>query len=525
MQLPMHLKIGAGAAAAGVFGVLFGWVMFPAILKSQIKKEMALSKKTDTRAMWERIPFAMNFKVYMFNYTNPEEVQNGGIPIVKEIGPYHFDEWKEKVELEDSEENDTITYKKKDTFIFRPDLSGPGLTGEEIITMPHVVMISVATIVSKEKPKLTKTVGQAFNKIFEIQKDAFLRVKVLDILFRGFVVNCDQNDFGPKAVCTALKVEATNNIIIGPNKQYYFSIFGPRNGTIDPQTVTVKRGIKNIMDVGQVVALGGHPQIGLWRGKCDQFQGTDWTVFPPFLTEKDPLEVYFGDLCRNFRPWFQNKTNYHGIKTNRYVVNIGDLSNDPNLRCHCETDDTCPPKGLMSMKKCTNAPTFISLPHYLDSDPQLLTTVKGLNPDVNKHGIEIDFEPLSGTPMEAKLRVMFNMVLHQESQMELLRNLPNTMAPLFWMEEGLALDKDFVKMLKNQLFLPKKIVGALKWILVTIGIFGTAGSLIMHFKDDIMGMVGSSPGSSAKTKVNPETNQQKGISVIGGTQNLPKLDM
>lgn len=52
---------------------------------------MALSKKTDVRQMWEKIPFALNFKVYLFNYTNAEEVQKGAIPIVKEVGPYHFE--------------------------------------------------------------------------------------------------------------------------------------------------------------------------------------------------------------------------------------------------------------------------------------------------------------------------------------------------------------------------------------------------------------------------------------------------
>lgn len=52
---------------------------------------MALSKKTDVRKMWEKIPFALDFKIYIFNYTNVEEVQKGAAPIVKEIGPYHFE--------------------------------------------------------------------------------------------------------------------------------------------------------------------------------------------------------------------------------------------------------------------------------------------------------------------------------------------------------------------------------------------------------------------------------------------------
>lgn len=40
---------------------------------------------------------------------------------------------------------------------------------------------------------------------------------------------------------------------------------------------------------------------------------------------------------------------------------------------------------------------YASMPHFLDCDPELQKSIKGLNPDVNEHGIEIDFEPVSLT--------------------------------------------------------------------------------------------------------------------------------
>lgn len=46
-------------------------------------------------------------------------------------------EWKLKFDLIDDEDEDTLTYHYTNTFIFRPDLSGPGLTGDEHIIMPH----------------------------------------------------------------------------------------------------------------------------------------------------------------------------------------------------------------------------------------------------------------------------------------------------------------------------------------------------------------------------------------------------
>ncbi|XP_064292368.1 uncharacterized protein LOC128674487 [Plodia interpunctella] len=522
MQLPKHLKVAAGSGGAAIFGILFGWVIFPVVLKSQLKKEMALSKKTDVRQMWEKIPFALHFKVYLFNYTNAEEVHNGAVPIVKEVGPYYFEEWKEKVEIEDHEEDDTITYKKLDVFYFRPDLSGPGLTGEEIIVMPHIFMLAVATIVTRDKPAMLNMIGKAFNGVFDEPKDMFLRVKALDIMFRGIIINCARTEFAPKAFCTALKKEQVNGLTFEPNNQYRFSLFAARNATVDPHVVTVKRGIKNVMDVGQVVAIDGKPQLDIWKDTCNEYQGTDGTVFPPFLTENDRLQSYSRDLCRSFKPWYQKKTSYQGIKTNHYVANIGDFAHDPELQCFCDTPDTCPAKGLMDLMKCMGAPMYASMPHYLDSDPELLKNVKGLNPDPNEHSIEIDFEPISGTPMVAKQRVQFNMQLLQNDKLELCKTLPGTIAPLFWVDEGLALNKTFVKMLKHQLFLPKRAVGVLRWLLLAFGSLGALGSLIFHFKEPIMQFAVSS-GSAKVTKVNPEDGKE--ISVIGEPQDPPKIDM
>lgn len=48
--------------------------------------------------------------------------------------------------------------------------------------------------------------------------------------------------------------------------------------------------------------------------------------------------------------------------------------------------------------------------------------------------------------------------------------------------QGLALDKDFIKMLRNQLFLPKKIVNVVKWLLVSLGGLGCVTAFVYHYK-------------------------------------------
>nr|QMS80368.1 sensory neuron membrane protein [Histia rhodope] len=526
MKLRKHFKIAIGSAIVGVFGVLFGWLIFPTVLKSQLKKEMALSKKTDARKMWEKVPFALDFKVYLFNYTNVDEIHKGGVPIVKEVGPYYFEEWKEKVDIVDNDEDDTVTYKKLDTFYFKKDKSGPGLTGDEIITLPHAFILSLVTIISRDKPAMLNMAGKALNGIFDNPPNMFLKARALDVLFDGININCARTEFAPKAVCTALKKEAGNQLKILENNQFLFSFFGMKNHTVDSHVVKVSRGMKNVMDVAKVLEIDGKPQMDKFRDKCDLFDGTDGTKFPPFMTNQ-PVASFSTDTCRTFKPWYQKQSSYQGIKTLRYISNIGDYANDPELNCFCDTPDSCPKKGFMDATKCLSAPLYVTLPHLLDCDPEEQKNVKGLSPDVEAHGIAIDFEPITGTPMTARQRVQFNLRLIKTDKIEQCKELPDTIAPLFWIEEGYALDRDFVKLLKHQLFLPKRIVGVVRWLLVSIGILGTFGSLVFHFKDRIIQFAIPSNATSV-TKIKPEEENKKQISVIGNTQDateLAKIDM
>lgn len=49
----------------------------------------------------------------------------------------------------------------------------------------------------------------------------------------------------------------------------------------------------------------------------------------------------------------------------------------------------------MDLYKCAKIPLYVSLPHFYDSHESYLKGVKGLKPDVEKHGIRIMFESVS----------------------------------------------------------------------------------------------------------------------------------
>lgn len=55
----------------------------------------------------------------------------------------------------------------------------------------------------------------------------------------------------------------------------------------------------------------------------------------------------------------------------------------------------CLKAGLLDMLPCIKGVLYLSLPHFLDGDPALLTYPIALNPDRERHGTFMELEPVS----------------------------------------------------------------------------------------------------------------------------------
>lgn len=174
------------------------------------------------------------------------------------------------------------------------------------------------------------------------------------------------------------------------------------------------RGSKNIRDLGRVLKFNDETEMDVWFGdECNQYHGTDSTIFPPFTKTGGEVWAFEPQLCRSMAVIYQHPSKYAGIKASHYSLDFGDIANDPKLQCLCKDPPNCPVKGTLHLFPCLGAPLVATLPHFLKSifiyfifvicqivimfghilaDSSAIEKIaSGLDPNEDEHGISLDF--------------------------------------------------------------------------------------------------------------------------------------
>lgn len=174
------------------------------------------------------------------------------------------------------------------------------------------------------------------------------------------------------------------------------------------------RGVKNIRDLGRVIEYKNEEQLDVWDvDECNEYKGTDSTIFAPFGRPEDHLWAFEPAACRAMKIFYTGqKTKYHGVPTLLLTSVMGDASQDPELQCFCRSDEHCPAAGTIDLYPCigelvqnildsfygftfAGVPIIGSSPHFYGADPKLLNKVNGLKPNASQHEVYIHFEIVS----------------------------------------------------------------------------------------------------------------------------------
>ncbi|KAG5683890.1 hypothetical protein PVAND_013150 [Polypedilum vanderplanki] len=412
------------------------------------------------------------------------------LPFKFNLIPKNKSEWKEKKIIEDDEESDTVTFDMVNTFVFRPDLTEAtevGLTGNEIVTIPHLLLMGGLIATQREQEPLLGTVIEGMFELLK-PKMPFLTGRLMDILFDGVLIDCSSPEsFGAKAICSQLRGE--KNVRVHNDTHLAFSIFGGANGT-SMAKFKVYRGIKDIMKLGEVVEVNDEEETDVWfddedeedddgnvikarKYHCNKYLGTDSTIFAPFHHQSDILYAFAPDLCRSLGASYLHKSSYNGVPTGYYGMSFGDVKSNERQHCFCRDRDAdkCPPKGTMDLFPCTKAPLIASKPQFLDADEKLVNDVDGLKPNRTEHDIFLHLEMLSSTPLSAAKRLQFSMDIEPVRKVDMMSKLRPVILPLMWVEESAHLNTTYTGMFKA-LYTYFAINSVIKYICLLCGIAG-----------------------------------------------------
>ncbi|XP_014488833.1 PREDICTED: sensory neuron membrane protein 1-like [Dinoponera quadriceps] len=475
-------KLGLVGSCTFSIGLISYSLGFPAILKSQVKSQIRLKKGTEMRDFWEKLPQPLDFNIYVFNVTNPSEIKAGAKPIVQELGPFHYDLYRDKENIVDREEEDSVEYSLKQVWHFNPEKSA--MSENVDICSFHPLILSIILIGQRDQPSAMGIISKAIDSIFKKPESIFIKTTVKELFFTGIYFECkDVTDFAGSAVCSSLR-EREHMFVREAELIYRYGYLATRNGTYLPDRIKVSRGIKNHKDVGRVLSLGNETRMSIWPGSpCNDFRGTDGTIFPPFLSKERQVWAHFPDICRSIGAYYIEPGKIKGFKTLHYTADMGDPVIDEDMKCLCLEPEGCMPRNVYNAGPCLNAPIRISLPHLLNSDPYYYEMIDGLTPDPKKHMMTFDFDPMTGTPLRAYKKIQFNVMIEPVAKFKLMKTFPEALFPIFWIEDGLELGPILMKPLKLA-YMQILIAKIMMWLMMLsgMGMMGIAG--VRYYKEN-----------------------------------------
>ncbi|XP_031623145.1 sensory neuron membrane protein 1-like [Contarinia nasturtii] len=442
-------------------------------------QQMPINPKTISRRMYTKLPFPLEFHIHIFDLQNPEEVQNGGKPHFKDIGPYVFHEYLLKHDTIDDEENDTLQFTMRKTWIFKPKLS-KGLTGEEIITTVHPVLNSLALAVNVDRKALLPMISDVIQIMFE-PTSPFWTGRAMDLLFDGIPIDCSSNNFKVKAICSVF--ETGDNPSIQPltddGSQFKFSLFGAFNHSSNG-VFKVSRGKKIMSDVGRVLEVDGNLEVDAWYSdEENQFKGTDGYFIPPFRSIDDEIWAFERALCISLNLQYKQKTYNRGAPLRTFGQNLDRFATN---EAYCRENGSCPIPGTLDLFNCIGVPIIATLPHFLDTHPSLLEHVQsGLKPNRKDHEIFASIDLKTGIPLLGAKRLQLNFEMVPIPLVDVMKNLTSMIFPFIWIEERFKLPGIYVALLHLTLISSQRLVKIIEWLCFTLIPIAGFASLTIHY--------------------------------------------
>lgn len=444
-----HL-LTAGAFIGGLLAIL-GGILIPvgnSIIEDNVKKEAVIENGTVAYENWVLAGSPVYRQFWLFNVNNPLEIaQNGSKPILRQKGPYTYRvRYLPKINITVNL-NNTISFLQPYCAYFEPGLSVG--TEEDNITFLNLAVAGAPSILPPFLlPLLNNAVKQTNSSLFQTRT-------VKEMLW-GY----------EDPILKQLRLPDPHT-----------GVFYPYNGTADGY-YNIFTGRGNIEKLGIIDRWQGKGKLTTWQDPyCDMINGTDGSVFPPFIDKRKLLDFFSSDICRSVFAEYESSRVLKGIPVYRFMLpskTFASPVDNPENKCYCKDPlftRNCTMAGILDISGCKEGmPVYISLPHFLYGSEALKEAIDGMEPNEEEHSTFLDVEPVTGISLNVAKRLQVNIAVQPSNQIEVLSNIKEPILfPLVWLNETATVDDATAEELKGALISTMDLLETIQMTLIGCG--------------------------------------------------------
>ncbi|XP_039213237.1 scavenger receptor class B member 1 isoform X2 [Crotalus tigris] len=457
----------AGLAVGGLLCLGFGLVLLltvPGLLRQQVMKNIQIAPDGAMYSLWKDLPLPFFLSFYFLEVTNSKEVLLGAKPVLTQRGPYVYREYRHKKNIT-FHNNDTVSFLGYRSFNFQPDRSNG--SESDYIVMPNVLVLGAAVILEKMPFPLRFTFSSA---LAVFGQNAFMNRTVEDIIW-GY-----HEPF--------IQFLSSLGVTVGPFSDKFGLLANLNNS--HSGLFTVFTGVGDITKAHMVDSWNGLKKVSFWHSdQCNMINGTAGEQWPPFMTPSSPVELYTPDVCRSIKLNYTMSRKFRGIPVYHYTAPKNLFANGTTYPPN-EGFCPCRQSGIQNISSCqSNAPVFISQPHFFNADPALLDTVEGLHPNKKDHDLFVDIHPLTGIPMNCSVKMQMNLFIKHIPGIWQTGQIKPVVLPMIWFAESGELVGDILDDFYTHLIILPLLLEYLKYCLMGLGglLLIAAGSFGLRTKE------------------------------------------
>ncbi|KAH8413279.1 hypothetical protein KR009_009554 [Drosophila setifemur] len=411
--------------------------------------------------LWKTPSMDIDVDLYLFNWTNAEKLNDPTVkPRFEEVGPYHFSERMQKLNVVWNDQNSTVSYMRKSRFDFVPELSAG--RPSDLLVQPNLIIVGLYQKMQRWSPLLRSLIVAVLNVS---GKEATIVRPARELLFDGFdTPMIKMSKFVPPSIVPDIDFPY-DKIAYAYPRNSSMEIYGHHN---------VYTGQDDFNKLGQI-ARWRYNNVTESSPSC-KLKGSTGEFHRIPLVKGRPISYFLPDICRELQVDYFGTTVFEGVDAFVYKGTARNMANgteNPDSRCHCQDNCEEVRSGLLNVSSCWyGAPVFASYPHFYQADPYYLDQVEGMKPDKDRHEMVIVLEPKTGMLLEIKARLMANLLVEPKTQ-SLYRKARRTFFPLVWADYHVRITEDLLGYVK--------LMPIFRWVGKICGLAGVILGVLMVF--------------------------------------------